>query len=61
MTATNSPWGWLDNNEPTPAAVVPLPQRPRSVPTVAVIGAAGGAGVSVLSVLVADARARAGQ
>lgn len=62
--APASGWDWLDpaggNNRP-PAAVVALPPRPRPAPTLLVVGAAGGAGVSVLSVLLADGRAAAGQ
>ena len=61
--AASNRWGWLDasRDDRPPAPVVALPPRPRPAPTVLVAGAAGGAGTSVLSVLLADARAQRGQ
>ncbi|WP_207843983.1 hypothetical protein [Williamsia soli] len=61
--AASNRWGWLDaSTDDRPAApVVALPPRRRPARTVVVVGAAGGAGTSVLSVLAADARAAAGQ
>lgn len=57
--AAASRWDWLaaSTDDRPPAPVVALPPRPRPAPTLLVAGAAGGAGVSVLSVLLADARA----
>lgn len=61
--AASSGWDWLDasRDDRPPAPVVALPPRPRPAPTLLVAGAAGGAGTSVLSVLLADARAAGGQ
>ncbi|MEU3475882.1 hypothetical protein [Rhodococcus sp. NPDC006774] len=61
-TPAASGWDWLAASESDrPAApVVALPPRPRPAPTLLVAGAAGGAGASVLAVLLADARAASG-